>query len=395
MFKKYNSLILILIVLILIPLIIFFSKSLFESSRTNMLYEKAKVMFYEKAIVLKVNSQDLSEDELVPGIFIGSQELLVEIETGKFKSRQLTVRNPMSRLYNVNAKEGMEVVLQVVTKDGEISSVSVYNYFREPVLYVLALLFAAVLIIFSMLKGLKSLLSLIFTSVMVIFFMIPLILHGADPILVSIFTVIVTIIVSFLLIIGFNKKALSAVLGTVLGVACTGIIAVTAGNMAHISGLSLEQAESLIAIADSTHMQIRGLLFSGILIASLGAIMDIGISITSSIYEIHASNPGTSKKDLFISGMNIGKDIMGTMANTLILAFVGGAFGTVIMIATYAMPYRQLMNLSLVSVEFIQGLSASIGIVLTVPITSFISAALINPKIPVEANKQPKKKSAK
>ncbi len=369
MLKKHSSTILIAAVIILIPAIILLSRGLLEKPKDNVLFERARV--------LEVKNEELTEDSLVPGVLIGTQELEIEVLTGKFKDETFILKNPMSRLYNVYAKKDSQIVVQIFIKDDQAEHVSVYNYFREPVLYALAALFFAVLIIFGGLKGFKSVISLIFTGVMVIFLMIPLIFRGADPIPVSIATVSAVIMATLFLVGGFNKKTLSASIGTVLGVICSGVISIIAGSLAHISGLTMEEAESLISIAEKTGMQINGLMFSSILIASLGAIMDVGMSIASAVFEIYDSNPGMNRNQLFKSGMNIGKDVMGTMSNTLILAFAGGAFSTILLIMAYAMPYRQVMSLDLISAELIQGMSGSIAIILTVPITSFISSVLV------------------
>lgn len=121
-------------------------------------------------------------------------------------------------------------------------------------------------------------------------------------------------------------------------------------------------------------MKIKGLTFSAILIASLGAIMDVAMSIASSIFELEKANPRSTINELFKSGMNIGKDIMGTMSNTLILAFAGSSLNMILFIIAYGMPYRQIVNLDFLVEEIIQGVSGSIGIILTVPITALISS---------------------
>jgi uncharacterized membrane protein len=118
-------------------------------------------------------------------------------------------------------------------------------------------------------------------------------------------------------------------------------------------------------------------MYAVILIASLGAVMDIGISIASAIFEIHNANPKLNKKQLFNSGMNMGKDIIGTMSNTLILAFAGSSFSLLIIIATANMSYIQVSNLDLVCTEIIQGIAGSIGIILTVPLTALVSVLFI------------------
>ena len=130
----------------------------------------------------------------------------------------------------------------------------------------------------------------------------------------------------------------------------------------------------MVYVAQNSKLQIGEILFSGLLIASLGAVMDVAVSISSTIEELHEKNPNLTGRELFNSGINIGKDMMGTMSNTLILAFVGGAINTMILIYAYSMPYLQIINMYAIGIEVIRGISGTLGIVLTVPLVSGIAA---------------------
>lgn len=148
------------------------------------------------------------------------------------------------------------------------------------------------------------------------------------------------------------------------------------GHFAGISGLNVSDIESLNYVAQYCKLQIGGLLFAGIIISALGAVMDVGMSISSTIAEIHIKKPTATTKELFISGIHVGRDMMGTMSNTLILAFVGGSITTLMLNYAYNLPVNQLMNSYNIGIEIMQGLSGSLGIVLTVPITAIISAVM-------------------
>nr|WP_273701756.1 YibE/F family protein [Tepidanaerobacter acetatoxydans] len=282
----------------------------------------------------------------------------------------------MSRLYNVHTKVGDKIIVSIEETNGNIQSLSVFNHQKEQFVYILIAAFFILLVIFAGFKGIRAILSLIFTGVMIIFFMIPMLFRGYEPIPITIFVVSITTIVTFLLIDEPNKKTLAAIIGTLTGVLIAGIISYVASNITHISGLTSNEAEGLIYIAEHTQLKIKGLTFSAILIASLGAIMDVAMSISSSVFEIEKNNPAISMIALFKSAMNIGKDIMGTMSNTLILAFIGSSLNGILFIAAFSMPYRQVINLDFLVSEIIQGVSGSIGIILTVPITSFIASNL-------------------
>ena len=162
----------------------------------------------------------------------------------------------------------------------------------------------------------------------------------------------------------------------------SGITAWGFGKIAHISGYNVSNIDSLISVSNMTNIQVGDLLFAGILISSLGAVMDVGLSIASTIQEIHEANPALSVRELFRRGMNVGKDMMGTMSNTLILAFAGGSLSELILNYAYDLPYLQLINSYNIGIEIMQGISGSIGIILTVPLVSIFASILTKQRKP-------------
>ena len=168
---------------------------------------------------------------------------------------------------------------------------------------------------------------------------------------------------------------------SLLTVIISGVIFYLISNLLNISGFNLDEAESLILIAQNTGLKIRDILFSGILISSLGAVMDVAMSIASSIYEINELNRDLDMKTIFNSGINIGRDMIGTMSNTLILAFAGTSLSTMLALYSYNTQFNQLMSSDFIAIEFAQSISGSIGIILAVPITSVISAYVYKKKI--------------
>jgi len=350
-------------------------------NRNSSVDNDNKEIIYVRAKVLEVISSDLTEEGYIPGVYIGTQELKIEILSGKFKGQKLILTN--SRLhgdlvYDVVAEDGMEIVLAVREREGQSPSIGVDTYARDKVLYILIFLFIFVLIGVGRLKGLMALISLVITGLLIAFFMLPLMFKGFSPILLAVITASIVIFISLMLIGGFNKKSLAAIIGTSAGVVIAGIISLISGRLAHLTGITGEASEQLIYIVGSFPINIKGIMFAGIIISSLGAVMDVGMSIASVVFEIHNKAPELNKAELFKSGMNVGKDIMGTMANTLILAFAGCSLSIMILLMAYNMPYFRAINLNTVSTEIIQGLSGSIGLILTVPITSIVSTLFIS-----------------
>lgn len=330
--------------------------------------------------ILSIEQEQLSEDSYIKGMQIGRQYLKVKMTSGAYKGNVFEVQNSMSRFFNYRAEVGMDMLFTVRVEDGGNYRVEMYGYSRESFVYVLIALFFAVLIIVGHKKGFYAVLSLAFTIVIIIFFMIPQIIAGHGPILAAVITAAITTAVTITLVSGVNVKSLAAVIGIVLGVAVAGAISLAAGQLAHVSGLHTEHASEMIYLSQEIGIRVPQLLFAGVIIASLGAVMDVGISIASSVFEVHSVDRKLSLAKLYKSGMNVGRDVMGTMSNTLILAFAGSSLNTLIIIVLYKLPYIRLVNLDLISVELIQGIAGSIGIVLTVPITAFCAAFLATRK---------------
>lgn len=366
--KKYRNKI-VLIIIILILIIIGTSFKL-KNKDSNCV----------RAIVLEVLENKIQKEIDIPDAYMGSQVLKLKITSGKFKGKEIVVNNSKINgdlVYDVIAKKGMRLVLLMKEMNGEIDSILVDNYSRENAIYLLGFILVISLLIIGRMKGLMALISLVLTGVLLIYVVLPLIFKGYNPMnLVSLLVIVVTITTLFL-IGGINQKSIVAIIGTIVGVLSAGTISLIFGKLAHLTGITGEASEQLIYIIGDHPLNIKGIMFAGIIIASLGAVMDVGMSIASTLFEINRRIPDISKKELFASGMNVGKDIMGTMANTLILAFTGSSLSLMILLMAYKVPYLRVINLNMVSTEIIQGLSGTIGLVLTVPITSFIGTLVI------------------
>lgn len=340
----------------------------------------AQKRMFAVAEVTDVLADNASPDTWTEGRRIGQQLLEVKVLTGEHKGAVLEAANFLSAYANVDAKVGTKVIVRLdVDEQGELYVVSVPAYNRAPVMLGLALIFAALLVIIGRKKGVMALVGLVYTLACIWFIQVPMILRGAEPVLVSIIIVALTTAASLLFLTGLSRKTLCAVLGCVCGVGVAGIFAAVSGSISQLNGFNLPEAEDLVLRATQDTVRISGLLVSGILVASLGAVMDVAMSISSSCWELRQLNHGLPKAALFRSGMNIGRDAMGTMANTLILAFAGASLNTLLLFRIYGYPAIQLFNSDAIAVELIRGLAGSIGIILTVPLVAALSAALMPP----------------
>ena len=334
---------------------------------------------FERVKVLDITAERLTEDRNIEGVYTGFQELEIEVLTGTFKGEKLTVNNSIGRAYNTVAEVGMTVIASIVEEGEDLQSIVIYEYERRNAVYLLIATLFFVLLAVGRKKGLMSILSLLFTGVLILFFLVPSLIRGGPPMLLGVLTALLSITANFYLLNGWSKKTFAAIAGTTLGVIVAGVMAYIAGQLGNISGINTPNAEQLMFIADETGLRIHGMLFVTILISALGAVMDVGMSIASATFELGFRNPSLRDKELFASAMNVGKDIIGTMTNTLILVFVGGMLGVIIISVAYGMPYNHFINTDLIAIEVTQALSGSIGLVLTVPITAFVASYLIKP----------------
>jgi len=371
---KQKKILVVLVILSIIGII-------YGSLRINKNFGAEKYFNYEfvDGEVLAVKEEVINPDPLVPGRYVGKQKIEVRILEGTYKGKVYEVINVLSNRHNIFAKKGMKSIFTIREKDGK-EHVWFYNYKMDRYIYILIGIFCLTLIVFGRLSGLKSILSLIFTGVIIIFVLIPIIFRGGNSILWAIILCSIITVVTFLLIGDFNRKTYSAILGTILGVMISGIISYIFGNLSKLTGIHMENGEQILYLAGEYKVKINGLMFTSILIASLGAINDVAMSIASSCNELCKRNPDIHIDDLFTSLMDIGKDIMGTMTNTLILAFTGSSLNLMLMIWGFQMSTKQFINMPIIAIELIQALSGSIGIVLTVPITATISIYLIKKK---------------
>lgn len=329
----------------------------------------------ENAIVLEAGEE---EQDQMYGEYIQFQKAKIKITSGKYKGEILDIENslPENEAYRIFVNKGDKVVV-MIEEYGNNYEVYIADYSRTNYIMYLTILFIVLILIIGKMKGLKSIISLTLTIGSVFYILLPQILKGANPIPISILISIGVTIITIFLVSGINSKGIAAIVGTSVGVIIAGSISYYVGFKIHLTGLSAEEATMLMYIPQNISFNFKNLLFSGIILGSLGAIMDVGMSIASSIEEIHNANNSLTTKELFSSGMNVGKDVMGTMTNTLILAYTGSSIPLLLLFTAYETSLVKVMNLDVIATEVIRSLSGSIGLVLTIPITAFIASVLI------------------
>lgn len=316
----------------------------------------------------------IQDNEKKGNTYIGDQKVQIEILSGQWKGKSMTADSSSSYLFGTHCTAGKRVIALVSESDGEYTA-SVYGSDREFAVYLIIGVFLLLLIVIGGKQGLYSVIGLAFTVICILFLFLPMIYKGNSPVLSAVLVVAFTTVVTMYLVGGATKKTVSAILGTVSGVLIAALFAMFFGWLTEITGYNVPDIEDLIYVQDMTKINVGELFFAGILIAALGAVMDVAMSISSTIEEIFYQNPRLSVKELFCAGMRVGKDMMGTMSNTLILAYAGGSINTLVFLYAYNYEYLQVINMYSVGIEIIQGIASSMGVILAVPISSFLAAA--------------------
>ena len=337
----------------------------------------SQLVFVPAKVTAVLSDDAQPDDENGEGRRVGTQELEIRILSGPHKEEILPLTNYMSALFNVDVQAGDRVIVRLITREDGSYYASMFNYDRGLVMGAVLLVFCAVLVALGGLKGLRALLGLVFTLAVIWFLLIPGLIRGWPGIPLTIGAAAVTAAASLILLDGLTRKSLCAVLGCVGGVAAAGLCAGVVGAITPLNGFNMSEAENLILYGAEKGLNISGLLVCGVLIAALGAVMDVAMSIASAVWELRERSPQLSARELFRSGMNIGRDAMGTMANTLILAFAGSSLNMLILVQVYDIPFLQLINTDFICIEVLQSVAGSMGILLTVPLVAGISARLM------------------
>ena len=362
-----------LIYLLLVCVFAVFVFKLNQVEKTELVVRTGQT--FEKGKVTEILQDNLDSN----GTRVGEQKVRVKMLTGVRKGEELDVTSSSGYLFGAACTVGMKViVMQSVA--GETTIASVYSQDREWVIYIFALLYLLALCIIGGKQGIKGCLGLIFSFFCVIFVYLPLVYLGYSPFWSAVFICFLTTLVTMYLIGGPTKKTCAATLGTLAGVVLAGISAWCFSKASGISGYNVSDIETLMTLWNTNRIQVGGLLFSGLLISCLGAVMDVAMSISSAIDEIYKQNSSLTRKELFKAGMRVGRDMMGTDSNTLILAFAGSSVSTLLLDYAYDLPYQQIINSNNIGIAIMQGLAGSFGIVLSVPLTVLICTILFHRK---------------
>ena len=359
-------------------LVLFLAVRAIAAPEKETAIDAAEYAEYENAVITEVLSDNTFTDPAADNALRGEQLLLAEVKTGQYKGEIMQVYGYVGPLYGGQLKVGDGATLLISTYADGSHVATVYEYNRLPMLAVIVAMFLIATVAVGGRVGAKSLVALAMTLVCLFWILIPLLMKGA-PTLLTVFLVCAYItVVTMVILGGVQRKTVCAALGTIAGTALALLFGLAAQSLARVDGLRLTDVEPLLQLRQTgTPLGLRGLLVGGIVISALGAVMDVAMSIASALTEVHTVAPNRNTRELFRSGMNIGRDMVGTMTNTLILAFLGSGFALIIYLYSLGLSPYQLISSSYLTIEVVSSISSSIGVILSVPLTALISSVIL------------------
>ncbi|MCU0270114.1 MAG: YibE/F family protein [Acidimicrobiales bacterium] len=243
---------------------------------------------------------------------------------------------------------------------------------RQPVLFWLGALFAGAVVVLGRLKGLAALAGLAGSLAVLVAFTLPAIIDGSNPVAVAIVSASAIAFLAIYLSNGVNPRSTVALLGTLSALALTWLLAVVFVELAQFSGLASEEASYLRVTGGEIDLQ--GLVLAGIVIGALGALDDMTVTQASTVWELHRANPHQSRRRLYRAGLVVGRDHVASTVNTLVLAYAGASLPLLVLFVIADQSLGDIANGELVATEIVRTLVGSIGLVASVPLTTWLAA---------------------
>ena len=324
-----------------------------DEHRTTPVIVSDDTLFYNTIITISFLAQ-LENGETVSGI----QSISDFIPT---PSRQLQI--------------GDRVILQYFEVAGHYELI---EFVRINQIIIFGIVVFAIIILFGKLQGLNSLVALGFTIAFIFFVFVPAILNGANIYLWAIFVGVYSTITTMMVVIGPTKKAVSTIVGTLFSIAVISVITVVMTNILGMTGVVAQESAQLMS--DNPNIDLNAIMFAGIVIGAIGAIMDVCMSLSSALFEFSKTEKN-SFREIYTAGISIGKDILGTMANTLVLAYIGSYLAVILTMTTvYSNNITNIFYREGIIAELLRALAGVSGIFLAIPITTLICAFLYQDK---------------
>ena len=376
--KKHKNIIVFAAVIIFTALFVYFGNALFknrEQNDDNIVYCKAKIISIVG--VDKTTNDYGNEIQLIT--------FTAKIKSGPKKGSEIYCTQVIDSTYMVMqdkavGKGNSILLIYMVDPESGIDDWTFAGYNRADALMVLCGIFLLLILIIGRKKGLNTIISLVSTCLIIFFVYIPSIISGFNVYLSTAVCGVVIIFTGLLLINGANKKTLCAIFGNLCGVLIAALLAFVMTKVMKMTGFLDEQYVFLSFVSSEKPLNLVAIIWGGMVIGALGAIMDVAMSIASSMHELAEHMSDRSFLKMLRSGMNIGRDAIGTMTNTLILAYIGGSLALVLLLLVYTKDMLHLFSLEMIAAEVVQAITGSMGILFAVPFTALCAAYMYNKK---------------
>ena len=331
----------------------------------------AKKAVRAKGRIIAVDNSEVHQRSIVR---TGDQGMTVEILNGPFQGRVVKGNNPL--LGQMDLDKIFEVgdtalVILSLTEEGEIGFVNPQDHYRLGLEVFLLVLFALTLIFFGGWTGAKALFSFLFAGLMIWKILVPGMLRGYDPVLLSLGVVAVLTGVIIFLVAGLTQKGIVAFLGAFLGVLTSCLMALYFTKEFHVHGAVLPFAETLL-YSGFAHLNLTKIYIAAVFIASSGAVMDLAMDVAASMNEVVLKRKDIGMLEAIRSGFSVGRAVVGTMTTTLLLAYSGGYITLLMAFMAQGVPFANLFNLIYVAPEVLKTLVGSFGLVLVAPFTAVV-----------------------
>ena len=356
-------------ILTLIFLIILFGKNSKVGAESTDIVNESGEITYEGKII------EILEEKPNPngGLY---QKLKVIIHSADFENKEITVENgygeiPSSQKY----RKGDTVVLMKFTDSSGEQTFYITDYVRRSHLLSLFVIFLTLSLIVAGKRGFTSFIGMVITFLIIFNLVLPKIFSGSNPIFIIILFSIIVIPITFYLSHGFNLKTNVAIAGTFLSLIITTILSLIYVNSAKITGFTTDEASFLQIMKEGT-INMRGIFLAGIIIGFLGVLDDITVSQSAIVFQLKEANKRYGFSELYKMSMDIGKDHISSMINTLILVYTGASLPLLLLFINSSKGFNEVVNYEIISAEIIRTLLGSIGLIIAVPITTVIAASV-------------------
>lgn len=324
-----------------------------------------------------VVSSSVPVSEEIGGQSWPTQSLQLRVENGSARPPVVDVVNegdPASGDYRTY-QTGQQVIL-LRQDDGQTTTYSVFDYDRRGSLALLSVFFLVLVVIFARKRGITSVIGMLVSLAVLVCFVVPSIVSGSDPLVVSLVGCVLIAAFSLFLAHGFNKRTAIAFVGTLLTLGCVAVLAQVAVVGAALSGIGSEES-LLFKLGPLGHLNLGGLMLAGMLIGTLGVLDDVTTAQSAAVEELKDANPAFDAKELYRRASSIGREHIASLLNTLVLAYVGASFPVFLLLTTQnGLPWWVTLNSEFLAEEIVRTLVGSCGLVLAVPITTFLASRL-------------------